>query len=56
MSGKYAADSAAPVSTSRNEIERTLARFGVTAFAYFSNSAGQSAHEVLAAWMDGWDE
>ena len=41
--GKYAADTSVPVSKSRDEIERTLARFGATAFAYFSNSAGQVA-------------
>lgn len=43
MAGKYAADTSVPVSKSRDEIERTLARFGATAFAYFSNSIGQVA-------------
>lgn len=43
MTGKYAADTSVPVSKSRDEIERTLARFGATAFAYYSNSAGRVA-------------
>lgn len=43
MAGKYAADTSVPVSKSRDEIERTLARFGASAFAYFSNSAGDVA-------------
>lgn len=41
MAGKYAAETSVPVSKSRDEIERTLARFGASAFAYFSNSDGQ---------------
>lgn len=43
MAGKYAAETSVPVSKSRDEIERTLARFGATAFAYYSNSAGRVA-------------
>lgn len=43
MTGKYAADTAVPVSRSKDEIERTLSRFGATAFAYFTNSEGRVA-------------
>lgn len=43
MTGTYAAKTDVPVSKSRDEIERTLNRFGATAFAYFSNAAGEMA-------------
>ncbi len=43
MTGTYAAKTDVPVSKSRDEIERTLARFGATAFAYMSNVDGQVA-------------
>lgn len=34
MAGKYARDTQVPVERSRAEIERTLARYGATAFSY----------------------
>lgn len=43
MTGKYASETTVPVSKSRDEIERTLSRFGATAFAYYSNSDGRVA-------------
>ncbi|HLT20068.1 MAG TPA: hypothetical protein VKZ96_11470, partial [Thermomicrobiales bacterium] len=43
MSGKYAAKTDVPVSRSRDEIERTLTRFGASAFAYMTNTDGQVA-------------
>jgi len=43
MSGTYASKTDVPVSRSRDEIERTLQRFGATAFAYMSNAEGQVA-------------
>ena len=43
MTGTYAAKTDVPVSRSRDEIERTLTRFGATAFAYMSNAEGQVA-------------
>jgi hypothetical protein len=43
MTGTYAAKTDVPVSRSRDEIERTLTRFGATAFAYASNTEGQVA-------------
>jgi hypothetical protein len=43
MPGEYAAKTDVPVSKSRDEIERTLVRFGATAFAYMSNTDGQVA-------------
>lgn len=43
MSGKYAEGTSVPVSKSRDEIERTLTRFGATAFAYYSDSGGRIA-------------
>lgn len=36
MPGTYAADTSVPTSRSRDEIERTLTRFGATAFAYMT--------------------
>lgn len=36
MPGEYASSTSVPVSRSRDEIERTLSRFGATAFAYFN--------------------
>lgn len=36
--GTYAAKTDVPVSRSRDEIERTLARFGATGFAYFNQA------------------
>jgi hypothetical protein len=36
MPGEYASNTAVPVSRSRDEIERTLGRFGATSFAYFN--------------------
>lgn len=41
--GTYAAKTDVPVSRSRDEIERTLQRFGATAFAYMSTQEGQVA-------------
>lgn len=43
MSGEYASKTDVPVSRSRDEIEKTLNRFGATAFAYMSSSGGQVA-------------
>lgn len=43
MPQTYAAETTVPVSKSRDEIERTLSRFGATAFAYFANSQGRVA-------------
>lgn len=43
MAGRYAAQTDVPVSRSRDEIERTLTRFGATAFAYMSASDGKVA-------------
>lgn len=43
MTGKYAATTDVPVSRSRDEVERTLQRFGASAFMYASNDAGQVA-------------
>jgi hypothetical protein len=43
MTGKYAENTTVAVSKSRDEIERTLTRFGATAFAYYANSAGRVA-------------
>lgn len=43
MPGEYAAKTDVPVSKSRDEIERTLQRFGATAFAYMTNAEGQVA-------------
>lgn len=40
MTGKYAAATDVPVSRSRDEIERTLTRFGATDFAYRAKSDG----------------
>lgn len=40
MTGKYAAATDVPVSRSRDEIERTLTRFGATDFAYRVRSGG----------------
>lgn len=34
MAGKYAADTTVPMEKSRNEIERTLTRYGAESFAY----------------------
>lgn len=39
MAGEYAARTDVPVSRSRDEIERTLNRFGATGFAYASQGA-----------------
>jgi hypothetical protein len=46
MAAKYAAKTEVPESQSRNEIERTLTRFGATAFAY-----GWSADHAKAQVM-----
>ncbi len=35
---KYAADTRVPVEQTRNEIERTLARYGATSFAYMTTA------------------
>ncbi|MEJ7900506.1 MAG: hypothetical protein WKF63_01595 [Thermomicrobiales bacterium] len=43
MSGEYASKTDVPVSRSRDEVERTLARFGATAFGYMANQQGQIA-------------
>lgn len=43
MPGQYAANTDVPVSRSRDEIERTLNRFGADAFGYSSTSDGQVA-------------
>jgi len=43
VSGTYASKTDVPVSRSRDEIERTLQRFGATAFAYMINAEGQVA-------------
>jgi len=43
MSGEYAAKTDVPVSRSRDEVQRTLARFGATAFGYMENQQGQVA-------------
>jgi len=40
MPGEYAAKTDVPVSRSRDEIERTLTRFGATAFGYMASSDG----------------
>lgn len=40
MAGKYAAQTDVPTYRSRDEIERTLARFGASAFGYASTSDG----------------
>jgi hypothetical protein len=36
MPGEFASNTTVPVSRSRDEIERTLGRFGATSFAYFN--------------------
>lgn len=41
--GTYAAKTDVPVSRSRDEIERTLQRFGASSFAYMSSQDGQVA-------------
>jgi hypothetical protein len=46
MTGKYAAKTEVPESQSRTEIERTLTRFGATAFAY-GWSADHSTAQVM---------
>ena len=43
MPGEYAKSTDVPVSRSRDEIERTLTRFGATAFAYYANQSGEVA-------------
>lgn len=43
MAGKYAASTDVPVSRSRDEIERTLGRFGAEAFGYMSDASGRVA-------------
>jgi hypothetical protein len=43
MSGEYAKATDVPVSRSRDEIERTLSRFGATAFAYYADAGGRVA-------------
>jgi hypothetical protein len=43
MTATYASKTDVPVARSRDEIERTLARFGATAFAYMTNTDGQVA-------------
>lgn len=43
MAGKYAAGTDVPVSRSRDEIERTLARFGASAFGYMTSQDGTVA-------------
>jgi len=43
MPGEYAAKTDVPVSRSRDEIERTLTRFGATAFAYMTTADGAVA-------------
>ncbi|MGE0541252.1 MAG: hypothetical protein AB7R89_13850 [Dehalococcoidia bacterium] len=43
MPGEYAAKTDVPVSRSRDEIERTLQRFGATAFAYYAHQSGEVA-------------
>lgn len=43
MSGTYAAKTDVTVNRSREEIERTLTRFGATAFAYYADVGGKVA-------------
>lgn len=43
MAGKYAASTDVPVSRSRDEIERTLSRFGASAFGYMTSQDGTVA-------------
>jgi len=43
MPGEYASKTDVPVSKSRDEVERTLTRFGATAFGYMANQHGQVA-------------
>jgi hypothetical protein len=43
VSGTYAAKTDVPVSRSRDEIEKTLSRFGASAFGYMASHEGQVA-------------